>query len=74
VVTTRAGAIPEVVGNAAELVDVGDVDALAEALASVLTDEGRRAELVAAGHARRRAFPWSATVAGVADLYRSAVS
>ena len=72
VVTTRAGAIPEVVGDAAELVDVGDLDGLAGALARVLTDEVRRAELVAAGHARRTAFPWSATVDGVADLYRRA--
>jgi glycosyltransferase involved in cell wall biosynthesis len=72
VVTTRAGAIPEVVGDAAELVDVGDVDGLAGALARVLTDDVRRAELVAAGHARRTAFRWSATVEGVADLYRRA--
>ncbi len=74
VVTTRAGAIPEVVGDAAELVAVGDVDALADALTRVLTDEARRAELVAAGHLRRAAFPWEATVAGIADLYRRAVA
>jgi glycosyltransferase involved in cell wall biosynthesis len=74
VVTTRAGAIPEVVGDAAELVDVGDVDALAGALARVLTDDARRAELVAAGHVRRAAFSWSVTVDGVADLYRRAVA
>lgn len=72
VVTTRAGAIPEVVGDAAELVDVGDGDALVDALVRVLTDDARRASLVAAGHVRRSAFPWTATVEGVADLYRRA--
>ena len=32
----------------------------------------RRAELVAAGLVRPKAFPWSATVDGVVDVYRSA--
>lgn len=73
-VATRAGALPEVVGEAAELVDVGDGDALAGALVRVLTDEGRRAELVAAGHHQRARFSWGTTVDGVADLYRRAVA
>ena len=42
VVTTRAGAIPEVVGDAAELVDVGDVDGLAGALAPAVGEEPER--------------------------------
>ncbi len=74
VVTTRAGAIPEVVGDAAELVDVGDVEGLAAALARVLTDEARRSELVAAGHERRARFSWDLTVDGLVDLYRRAVA
>lgn len=74
VVTTRAGAIPEVVGDAAELVDVGDVDALAGALGRVLTDEDRRAELVAAGHHRRLRFSWADTVDAMVALYRRAAA
>jgi len=73
VVGTRAGAIPEVVGDAAELVEVGDIDGLAGALARVLTDGARREELVAAGHRRRGRFSWATTVAGIVDLYRTAV-
>lgn len=73
VVSTRAGAIPGVVGDAAELVDVGDVDALAEALGRLLTDEVRRADLIAAGHRRRRRFSWATTVDEVVALYHRAV-
>lgn len=72
VVSTRAGAIPEVVGDAAELVEVGDVDALAGALARVLGDEERRAELVAAGHLRRARFRWETAVDDIVALYRRA--
>ena len=43
VVATRAGSIPEVAGDGAELVPVGDVDALAVALFRVLGDDDRRA-------------------------------
>ena len=43
VVATRAGSIPEVAGGGAELVPLGDVDALAGALARVVDDEDRRA-------------------------------
>ncbi len=70
-VATRTGALPEVVGDAAELVE-DDTDALVDALARLLTDEDRRAELVAAGHRQRARFSWDATVEGVADIYRRA--
>ena len=53
VVTTRSGAIPEVVGEAAELVEPYDVPQLSAALGRVLDDADRRAELER--HARRRA-------------------
>ncbi len=72
VVSTRAGAIPEVVGDAAVLVEVGDTDALAGALAGLLDDEERRAALVAAGHLRRARFRWDTTVDDVVALYRRA--
>ncbi|NLV56111.1 MAG: glycosyltransferase family 4 protein [Acidimicrobiales bacterium] len=72
VVTTRTGAIPEVVGEAAEMVDPGDVDALADALERVASDDARRDELIAAGHRRRARFRWSATVDDLVALYRRA--
>lgn len=72
VVTTNAGALPEVVGDGAVLVPPGDVDALAEGLARVLTDDDVRAGVVARGRRRVGAFSWDRCAAGLADLYRRA--
>ena len=55
-VSTRAGGIPELVGEAAELVAVGDAQALADALDRVLGDPARAAALREAG--RRQAAQW----------------
>ena len=70
VVATRAGSIPEIAGGGAELVSLGDVDALAGALARVVDDEDRRRELVAAGRANVARFSWSATADALVRLYR----
>ena len=55
-VATRTGGLPELLGDAAELVPVGDAAALAEAVVALLADPGRRARLSAAG--TRRAAGW----------------
>lgn len=68
VVATRAGSLVEVCGDAADLVDVGDTDALGAALGRVLTDDVHREALVARGHARVADFPWRATGDGLAEL------
>jgi glycosyltransferase involved in cell wall biosynthesis len=70
VVATAAGAVPEVLGGAADLTAVGDVDALASALARVLDDDGHRRRLIAAGTERVKAFTWEATGGRMAALYR----
>ena len=74
VVATAAGAVPEVVGDAAEVVAVGDVDALGAALARVLDDGDRRAELVERGHRNVDRYSWDATTEGLVDLYGRAVA
>lgn len=71
VVTTNVGSLPEVVGDAAEIAAVGDVDDLAGALTRAL-DPARRAELVTAGRANLTRFDWAVTAARLADLYRLA--
>lgn len=70
VVATRAGSIPEVVGNAAELVEPDDVDALAGALDRVLTDDGRRRELITRGRDQIRRYSWTRTTTDLVELYR----
>jgi glycosyltransferase involved in cell wall biosynthesis len=70
IVATRAGSIPEVAGDGAELVPLGDPDALAGALVRVLGDDDRRRSLVDAGSANVARFSWTATAAGLVRLYR----
>jgi glycosyltransferase involved in cell wall biosynthesis len=70
-VATRTGGLPELLGNAAVLVPVGDAAALADAVAGVLRDPARRAALAEAG--RERAAGWpdeAATARGLVALYR----
>ena len=72
VVATRAGALPEVLGDAACLVPAGDHDALAEALALVLGDTEVRAGLVARGREQAARFSWEDCAAGLTKVYRLA--
>jgi glycosyltransferase involved in cell wall biosynthesis len=71
VVTTTAGAIPEVVGEAALMVAPRDAHALAEALLVVATDGATRERLIAAGRERARFFSWEHAGRELAALYRS---
>ena len=72
VVATRCGSIEEVLGDAARLVDVGDVDALAEALEELLGDEEARIELVRRGRQRAAVYTWEACASGLSALYHDA--
>jgi glycosyltransferase involved in cell wall biosynthesis len=72
VVATRAGSLPEVLGDGALLVDPRDADGLAGALERCLADESVRRELVAAGSAWVARFSWESCGAGLEQLYRDA--
>jgi len=74
VVSTRAGAIPEVLGSGAALVPVGDVAALAGALAEVLDSPARAQELSSAGRQRAGEFSWARCADGLAALYADVVA
>jgi glycosyltransferase involved in cell wall biosynthesis len=71
VVASRVGAIPEVAGDAALLVDAAQPAALAEAIEAVLADRGLRAQLVERGRARARAFSWEATARRTLAVYEA---
>jgi glycosyltransferase involved in cell wall biosynthesis len=74
-VASRAGALPEVVGDAAVLFKPGDPEELAAALRALLDDGAARAEQAARGLARvGERFAWPAVAAATAGLYRKAIN
>jgi glycosyltransferase involved in cell wall biosynthesis len=70
VVAGHAGALPEVVGDAALLVDPNDVAQLADAIARLTTDDSLRRDLVARGRDRVRDFSWDDTARSLTACYR----
>lgn len=74
VVATRAGALPEVLGDGAELVDVGDRVGLAGAIAGLLDDEVASGALGAAGRRRASRFSWERCAEGLVSIYRDAIA
>jgi glycosyltransferase involved in cell wall biosynthesis len=72
VIASDASSLPEVVGDAGLLVDPNDTDALADALATLLNEDEKRAELSARGPTRARAFSWEQTAFKTLEVYRLA--
>ncbi|MFD8645880.1 glycosyltransferase family 4 protein [Streptomyces zaomyceticus] len=69
-VATAVGGVPELVGDAAELVPYGDAEALAGAVRGLLEDVERRMDLAAAGRVQARSWPTEdETVAHVLSVY-----
>jgi glycosyltransferase involved in cell wall biosynthesis len=74
VLTSNVSALPEVVGDAALTVDPLDEDALALALARLLTDPAAREAMAAAGLRRSRDFRWDRVAEQVLGVYREAAA
>jgi len=72
VVASRAGAIPEVVGDAALLVDPTDTEGLAAAMHRVLSDRSVREDLARRGLVRAAHFSWSETAKGTLAVLEAA--
>ena len=76
-VVSRAGAIPEVVGQdglCADMVTPGDVGELEAALERLLDDPDRREQMGKAGRRRAQAeFSWHAVAAATAAAYQRAI-
>ena len=74
-VASRTGALPEVVGDAAVLVEPGDPEELAAALRDLLDSPERRQRLSQAGWQRvQERFTWSAVARAVAGEYRHQIA
>lgn len=72
VVTADRGAMAEVAGDAAALVDPRRPEDVADAIERVLDDPAYRARLVETGRARAETFTWDRTARLTADVYREA--
>jgi glycosyltransferase involved in cell wall biosynthesis len=69
VVTSNVSSLPEVVGDAAILVDPYSPGSIAEGMRRALKDEDLRAWLRERGMARAREFSWEHSVARIREVY-----
>jgi len=69
VVTSNTSSLPEVVGDAGIMVDPLDVDALADSMHQVLTDDVLHEKLRNMGIARAREFSWEKTAQKTWQIY-----
>ena len=74
VVCSNTSSLPEVVGNAALLVDPHDAAGLERALERALDDAALRRDLAARGPAQARRYTWEASAASVLATLREAAS
>ena len=74
VVATSNSAIPEVVGHNGLLVNPYRVDAITEAIRSLLEDSSFRNKLGAQGKIRAQEFDWNESARRVLDVYREVVT
>jgi glycosyltransferase involved in cell wall biosynthesis len=68
-VTSKISSLPEVVGDAALLVDPYNTGEIADALARVLEEPTLRMDLIEKGHKRAMAFSWERSVTQIHDTY-----
>lgn len=74
VVSSRAGSLDEIVGDAALTADPEDVEALVWHAAAVLTDTKLRATLVERGLARAAEFDWDRAAGQIMNVYRDVIA
>jgi glycosyltransferase involved in cell wall biosynthesis len=69
VVVSNRGALPEVTGGAAQVVEPEDVSGLADAMHQYLADAGVAGAAIERGLARARQYSWDASAATLLELY-----
>jgi glycosyltransferase involved in cell wall biosynthesis len=74
VLAARAGALPEVCGEAALLLDADDAGAWLAAVRMLQADPARRSALADAGLAQARSFTWERSARALIGLYREAAA
>jgi alpha-1,3-rhamnosyl/mannosyltransferase len=72
VIVSRRASLPEIVGDAGEMMDPEDTFDTAERIRSLLEDNGRRSELSTRGVERASHFTWEACAKATEAVYREA--
>lgn len=70
VVTSNLSSLPEVVGEAAVLVNPENVFDIARGIREALLDEARRSELIRRGYEQVKRFSWAKTARQVLEIYQ----
>ncbi|MGJ7509490.1 glycosyltransferase family 4 protein [Variovorax sp. GT1P44] len=74
VISSNAGSLPEVIGDAADFFDPNDPDSIAHAVESVLSDQDRQRQLVQVGLRRLRFFSWDQCARETSAAYEVALA
>jgi glycosyltransferase involved in cell wall biosynthesis len=74
VIASRAASIPEVVGDAAILLDPTDIAGWTDAIVNVVNDDNRRGQMRSKGLARAAEFTWTRTARLTLEAYRRAAA
>jgi glycosyltransferase involved in cell wall biosynthesis len=74
VIASNVSSLPEVVGDAAVLVNPENVFDIARGIREVLLDETLRAELIRRGHLQAARFSWERTAREALEIYREAAA
>ena len=69
VITSNLSSLPEVVGDTGIQVDPGDVAAIEEAIARVVSDSELRADLIQRGYQRAKSFTWERSARQLKAVY-----
>ena len=72
-IVSNVSALPEVVGDAAQLVDPHDIDGLTVAMWRLLTDEDLRDSFIAKGFKRADMFSWKRAAEETLAVYRQVI-
>ncbi|MCD4812893.1 glycosyltransferase family 4 protein [bacterium] len=69
VITTNAGSIPEVAGNAVRLVEPDDPRSICQAILTVLIDSNEAHRLALTGYLQAKKFTWEKTAQSTLEVY-----
>jgi glycosyltransferase involved in cell wall biosynthesis len=73
VICSNTSSIPEVVGDAGEYFDPGQVESIRASIENVLQSSGRRAELIGRGSRKCADYSWDRCASETLEIYRGLV-